>query len=100
MDKKFEIKLTLNADTPNSIGLEDCAEGLKSAWYKITAERSGEVTVFANPDGFEYLARLFLKFARCPKAEGFHIHEGLEFGHKPPDEGPELTIGVSERPKS
>jgi hypothetical protein len=97
MDKKFKIKLTLIADTPNSIGLEDCADGLKSPCYRITAHPSGEVTVFANPDGFEYLARLFLKFARCPKAEGFHIHEGLEFGHKPPDEGPELTIGVSEK---
>ena len=100
MEKKLKIELILNEDTPNSIGLEDCAAGLKSPWYRIIGAASGEITVSATPDGFEYLARLFFKLARCPKVKGFHLHKGLEFGQEPPDDGPELTIGVWEEPRS
>ena len=99
MEKELKVELVLQGDTPNSIGLRECATGLTLPWYRIAGESDGGATVFATPDGFEYLARLFLKLARCPKVKGYHLHTGLEFGREPADGGPELTIGVWDEPR-
>ena len=56
------------------------------------------VTLWANRDGCEWLARLFLKLARSEKVDGYHSHHTLEFGSGPPQGEPELTIGIVHKP--
>jgi hypothetical protein len=69
-------------------------EGLDDIWYRFSTDEAGNVELWANPDGFEYLGRYFLKLARTPKASGYHDHSTLEFSGGPSTSEPELTIGV------
>ncbi len=96
MSDTIEVHLTLTSDKPNSMNFEDTYSGLEDVWYKFEADEKGNVTLLANADGFEHLARYFLKMARTEKRHGYHAHHTLEFG-KPP-EGPELTNTFYERP--
>ena len=65
--------------------------------YKFEADAEGNVTLLANADGFEHLARYFLKMARTGKRHGYHAHHSLELGKSP--EARELTITFYERPQ-
>ena len=96
MDGTLEVHLTLTRDTPNSMNFKDTYSGLDSVWYKYETDGSGNVTLRANADGFEHLARYFFKMARSGKAVGYHAHHGLEFGDIPGSS--ELTIIFSEPP--
>ena len=82
---------------PNSMNFEDTYSGLADVWYKFEVDPKGNVTLFANADGFEHLARYFLKMARTGKKNGYHAHHTLEFGRLP--EGPELTIILADEPR-
>ncbi len=75
----------------------DTYAGLDRIWYKFESDEAGNITLFANPDGFEHLARYFLKMARTGKRVGYHGHHALEYGGSP-SEGAELTITLSESP--
>jgi len=97
MGDTFEVNLTLTRDKANSMNFEDTYAGLGDVWYKFESDASGNVTLWANPDGFEHLARCFLKMARTGKANGYHAHHSLEFGKEP--EGPELTIIHVDQPR-
>ena len=97
MSDTIVVHLTLARDTPNSMNFEDTYAGLPDIWYKFEADEKGNVTLFANADGFEHLARYFLKMARTGKNVGYHAHHALEFGTLP--EGPELTIGFANQPR-
>lgn len=97
MQDFIEVYLTLTRDTPNSMSFEDTYSGLERIWYVFESDAAGNVTLRANPDGFEHLARYFLKMARAGKRVGYHGHHPLEFGG-PPNEGPELTITLGEAP--
>lgn len=90
MSDTIEVHLTLTRDTPTSMNFQDTYDGLPDAWYKFEVDASGSVTLWANADGFEHLARYFLKMARTGKRHGYHAHHSLESGKLP--EGPELTI--------
>jgi hypothetical protein len=84
-------------DGPNSMTFEDTYRGLDNIWYRFSAD-SGHVELWANPQGFEHLARYFLKLARGDKAPGYHSHHALEFGGEH-DYNAELTIGVAHSPE-
>jgi hypothetical protein len=98
MSEAVVVHLDLAGDTPSSMRFEDTYRGLENIWYKFSADESGNVELWATPDGFEHLARYFLKLARGRKVSGYHAHHSLEFGPGPVTEGPELTIGVVESP--
>jgi hypothetical protein len=70
----MRIVLELNDDGPNAISVKDCHKGLSDPWYLVKCEEDGGVHLQANPEGFEYLGRYFLKMSRCHKVEGFHQH--------------------------
>lgn len=97
MDEMFDVHLTLTRDDPNSMNFKDTYSGLDRVWYKFEAEPGGNVTLRANADGFEHLARYFLKMARSGKALGYHAHHIAEFGGDPGSQ-PELTIIIGEPP--
>lgn len=90
MADTIAVNLNLTRDNPNSMNFEDTYTGLDDVWYKFEADADGNVTLWANSDGFEHLARYFLKMARTGKRHGYHAHHPLEFGKEPG--GPELTI--------
>jgi len=96
MSSTIDVRLTLTRDTPNSMDFRDTYSGLEDIWYKIEADPSGNIDLWANADGFEHLARYFLKMARTGKNPGYHAHHGLEFGKE--DRDRELTIGFANRP--
>jgi hypothetical protein len=96
MSETFEVHLTLTRDRPNSMNFIDIREGLDRVWYKFESD-SGNIILSANPDGFEYLARYFLKMARTGKQAGYHCHHALEYGGTPNEE-PELKIILSDAP--
>jgi len=97
MSDTFEVHLTLTRDKPNSMNFEDTYSGLEDVWYKFETDAEGNITLLANADGFEHLARYFLKMARTRKRHGYHAHHTLESGKLP--EGPELTITFCKRPQ-
>jgi hypothetical protein len=97
MSETIDVQLTLTRDKPNSMHFEDVYKGLDKIWYKFETDATGNVALFANRDGFEYLARYFLKMARTGKCVGYHGHHSLEYGG-PPAERPELTITWSNAP--
>jgi hypothetical protein len=90
---KIEVRLSLTRDTPNSMNFEDTYAGLGDAWYRFDVDPTGNVTLRANSDGFEHLARYFLKMARSGKNPGYHAHHHVEAGMM---EGPELTTSTNE----
>jgi hypothetical protein len=94
----IDVKLRLTADTSSSMEFEDVYAGLTDPWYRFEGDADGSVNVWANPEGFEWLARLFLKLARSHKVDGYHSHHTLEFARRPPTGEPELTVGVVHRP--
>lgn len=97
MAKTIEVRLSLSADEPNSVTHADTTEGLDAIWYRFSADADGSVQLWATPDGFEHLARLFLKLARGNKVPGYHSHGPLEYRAEPNyGQGPELIIGVVE----
>ncbi|HZC22400.1 MAG TPA: hypothetical protein VE866_03610 [Candidatus Binatia bacterium] len=96
MDDTVEVHLALTRDTPNSMNFEDTYSGLDRIWYKCETDGVGNITLRANADGFEHLARYFFKMARSGKTVGYHAHHGLEFGDT--SGSPELTIVFSEPP--
>jgi hypothetical protein len=98
MNDHIEVKIRLSADTPSTMDFRDVGAGLKDPWYHFAAESDGGVTLWANRDGYEWLARVFLKLARSEKVDGYHSHHTLEFGPGPPQGEPELTIGVVHKP--
>lgn len=97
MSETIDVYLTLTKDKPNSMNFEDTYAGLQDAWYKFEADAKGNVFLSANEDGFEQLARFFLKMARTGKRVGYHSHHSLELGTYP--EGPELTIRLANTPQ-
>jgi hypothetical protein len=90
----IEVHLTLTCDQPNSMNFTDTYAGLGDVWYKVVVDAQGNVDLRANADGFEHLARYFLKMARCQKNPGYHDHQWVEFGKM---EGPEFTITIVDR---
>ena len=98
MNETFEVRLTLTRDKPNSMDFRDTYSGLEDIWYKVEVNATGNVTLWANGDGFEHLARYFLKMARSGKNPGYHAHHSLEFGEDA--RGPELTIAFANRPEN
>jgi hypothetical protein len=98
MSDTFEVHLTLTVDEPNSMNFLDTYTGLNNPWYKFEADKDGNVTLLANHEGFEHLARYFLKMARTNKARGYHAHHSLELGDANFPRAAELTIGVGEAP--
>jgi hypothetical protein len=97
ISETIDVHLTLTRDKPNSMHFEDTYAGLANVWYKFEVDSGGNVTLFANADGFEHLARYFLKMARTDKNVGYHAHHSLEYGIYP--EGPELTIMLANEPR-
>ncbi len=97
MDEMIDVHLKLTRDKPNSMNFEDTYSGLDRIWYKFESDAAGNITLCANPDGFEHLARYFLKMARSGKVLGYHAHHTLEFGESG-GSGPELTIMVADAP--
>jgi hypothetical protein len=97
MSDTIDVHLTLTRDNPNTINFEDTHSGLGDVWYKSEVDAKGDVSLFANADGFEHLARYFLKMARTGKRHGFDAHHTLEFGKLP--EGSELTITFVTQPQ-
>jgi hypothetical protein len=93
----INVNLRLTSDTPNSMDFRDAHAGLDNIWYQFSADVDGNVSLWANSDGFEYLARYFLKMARSKKNPGYHAHHKLEFGSG--RENPELTVGFCHRPE-
>jgi hypothetical protein len=91
------VNLKLTSDTPNSMDFRDAHAGLDDIWYQFSADVDGNISLWANSDGFEYLARYFLKMARSSKNPGYHAHHKLEFGSG--RENPELTVGFCHRPQ-
>jgi hypothetical protein len=71
-----EVHLTLTCDQPNSMNFVDTYAGLDHIWYKVEVDAKGNVDLKANADGFEHLARYFLKTARCQKNPGYDAHQG------------------------
>jgi hypothetical protein len=98
MGDTIDVQLRLTRDKPNSMNFQDTYTGLGDIWYRFDVDANGNVTLRANADGFEQLARFFLKMARTGKKPGYHSHHSLEFGLRGP--GPELTVIFAERPES
>ena len=94
----IKVELELTADTPNSMHFADTYEGLRNPWYRFEPTTDGGVNLWANPDGFEHLARYFLKLARSGKVGGYHAHHTLESGKGPSTGEAELTITVVDEP--
>ena len=90
----MKIELELSSDTPTSMTFGDTFAGLANPWYAFRGYEDGSVDLWATPEGFEHLARIFLKFARSSKRSGYHFHATLEQSDGPPMGGPELTVGV------
>jgi hypothetical protein len=99
MSETIDVHLTLTCDKPNSMDFTDTYSGLGDIWYKFEVDANGSVTLLANADGFEHLARYFLKMARTGKRDGYHAHHALEFGERY-EGGPELTIILMSHPRS
>jgi hypothetical protein len=97
MDDMIEVHLMLTRDKPNSMNFLDTYADLGRIWYKFESDTAGNVTLSANVDGFEHLARYFLKMARSGKNLGYHAHHTLEYGDEPGPK-PELTIALGEAP--
>jgi hypothetical protein len=97
---KIKVELELTADTPSSMNFTDTYEGIHDLWYLFDATPECGVNLWANPEGFEHLARIFLKLARSKKMDGYHSHHTLESGQGPSTgETAELAIGLMhERP--
>jgi hypothetical protein len=99
MADTVRVELEIAADTPTSMTFADTYAGLERVWYRFSADADGNVELWATPDGFEHLARRFLKLARTNKVSGYHSHGPLESGRGPTGGvGPELTIGVTDAP--
>ena len=99
MNNSVQVELELALDTPTSMTFKEVYAGLTDIWYRVSSDQDGNVELWATPDGFEYLGRLFLKLARTKKVSGYHQHMTLEHRGEPPISEPELTIGVlAERP--
>jgi hypothetical protein len=79
MTDTIDVRLTLTKDTLDSMNFLDTYEGLDDIWYEFSADADGNVRLWANADGFEHLARYFLKMARSGKEQGYHAHHKLEF---------------------
>jgi hypothetical protein len=79
MTDTIDVGLTLTKDTLISMNFLDTYEGLDEIWYEFSAHADGGVSLWANADGFEHLARYFLKMARSGKEQGYHSHHKLEF---------------------
>ena len=94
----IKVELELSADTPNSMRFGDTYEGLETPWYRFEATLEGGVNLWATPDGFEHLARFFLKLARSDKVDGYHSHHTLESGGGPSTGDAELTITIVREP--
>ena len=94
----FKVELELTADTPSSMHFADTYEGLRNPWYRFEATPEGGVNLWANPDGYEHLARFFLKMARSGKVDGYHSHHTLESGQGPSTGAAELTITLVHEP--
>ena len=97
MSDDIQINLTLSRDGPDRMDFRDTYAGLANPWYQFTVDANGNVDLWANADGFEHLARFFLKMARSGKSPGYHSHHPLEFG-APTPAAPELTIGIKPAP--
>lgn len=100
MPRTISVHLELSVDGENSMAFEDTFSGLEHPWYEVTTDEHGNVDLWANAEGFEHLARLFLKYARCGKAPGFHCHftPTLKGDWEFPVEGPEFTVGITDAP--
>jgi hypothetical protein len=99
MTDTAKVELEFAVDTPDSMTFAELYEGLGDIWYRFSADAAGNVELWANRQGFEYLGRFFLKLARTPKMSGYHDHSTLEFTRGPSTSQAELTIGiVDERP--
>ena len=98
MGDTIDVQLRLTRDQPNSMNFHDTCAGLGDIWYRFDVDANGNLTLRANSDGFEQLARFFLKMARTGKNPGYHSHHTLEFGLR--DQGPEFTVILAERPES
>lgn len=98
MSDTIDVRLTLTRDKPNSMNFRDTYDGLNDIWYKFDVDAAGNLTLWANADGFEHLARYFWKMARTGKNPGYHAHHSLEFGGDR-EPGPELTIAFANRPE-
>jgi hypothetical protein len=94
MTDTVKVELEFAVDAPNSMTYAELYEGLDNIWYRFSADAAGNVELWANRHGFEYLGRYFLKLARTPKVEGYHAHSTLEFSGGPSTSEPELTIGI------
>lgn len=94
MSKKFKVELELTDDGPNSINFKDTYDALNDEeWYSFSVNVHGGIILQANKEGYEHLARYFLKLSRTEKSNGFHSHHALELGQESYGE-PELTIAV------
>jgi hypothetical protein len=100
MTATIKVELELAADTPHSMTFADTYAGLDRLWYEFSSDADGNVALWATPDGFEHLARMFLKLARAGKAPGYHSHRPLASGGAPTGAGPELTVGVTDAPET
>jgi hypothetical protein len=69
MSDTIDVHLTLTRHNPNTntMNFEDTHSGWGGVWYKSEVDAKGKVSLFANADGFEHLARYFLKMARTGK---------------------------------
>jgi len=102
MASQVTVTLSLSDDGPGTVDFRDTYEGLANPWYRFQAQADGSVEVWANQDGFEHLARYFLKLPRTSKRDGYHSHHRLElrFAEDGPSlGGPELTVGLTSAPK-
>jgi hypothetical protein len=98
MSGTMRVELELAMDTPSSMSFADTHAGLRHVWYRFSSDAEGNVDLWATPDGFEHLARHFLKLARTNKESGYHSHGPLESGRAHTGAPPELTIGVVDGP--
>ena len=92
----IKVQMELASDTPNSMSFVDVYDGLKAPWYMFETNPQGGVHLYANEEGYEFLARFFLKMARGQKSNGYHSHHALELGEESFGE-PELTVFVDHR---
>jgi hypothetical protein len=77
----------------------DTLRGLEDPWYKVETDAEGGVVLWANEQGYEHLARVFLKFARGRKDPGYHSHHPREFGADTTPGQSEWTLALCQRPK-
>ena len=97
MTQTAKVELEFAMDTPNSMTFDEIYAGLDDIWYQFSSDPRGNIEVWGNPAGLEFLGRYFLKLARTPKVSGYHAHHTLEHSDGPSISGPELTIGVVDR---